>query len=85
MTRRSRSPKPQLRAAYGCCLTEIRYSDAVESAASGICCPDPLPLSELRRFEMLIDLVSCLGEALDVLGGLGGGGSGAERLVDPDG
>ena len=76
MTRRSRSPNPQLRAADGCCRTIMRYSDGGACTADGIGCLEPLLLSELRRFEMLMDLASCLGEALDcVLGGLCGNGA----------
>ena len=68
MTRRSRSPKPQLRAAEGCWRTVMRYSEVGDRIAGGIGAL-LFPLSELRRLEMLIDLASCLGDALLMLGG----------------
>lgn len=64
ITRRSLSPNPQLLAAEGCCRTMIRYSEGGGRAAGTIGCFELLLLSELSRFEMLIDFVSCLGDAL---------------------
>lgn len=68
MTRRSRSPKPQLRAAEGCWRTVMRYSE-LGARTAGAMAALPLPLSELNRLEMAIDLASCLGEVLLMLGG----------------
>ena len=61
----------------------MRYSETGIGRAAGITCLPFVLLSELRRFDMLIDLASCLGDALDcVLGGLWGSG-GTGRLFGP--
>lgn len=87
MTRLSLSPNPQLRAANGCCRTIILYFEEEEPGLMIGCIgflEALLWLSELRRFEMLMDLASCLGEALGcVLGGLRGPVGEAERPCGP--
>lgn len=89
MTRLSLSPNPQLRAAKGCCRTIILYSEEeVEGLVDGcIAFLDELLLlwlSELSRFEMLMDLASWRGDALGcVLGGLCGPAGEAERPCGP--
>jgi hypothetical protein len=87
MTRRSRSPKPQLRAAEGCWRTVMRCEEVgvrrgavvvvvVVGAGRGLVLEEELEallLLPLRRLEMLIDVGSCRGEVDGcVLGGLRG-------------